>query len=69
VFPATQEAETRRKMAQGEPGHKGREDPISINKLGMVAFVYHPSHAAGINRRIEVQAIQGKNLTPYPKNS
>jgi hypothetical protein len=63
-IPATQEAEIRRIVTQGQPRQKkSKKDPISITtKLGVVAHIYYPSCGEGISKRISVQA------NPYKKH-
>jgi hypothetical protein len=47
VTPAMQEAEIRRILVQNQPGQKVKEDPISINKLGMVVHFCNSSYVGG----------------------
>jgi hypothetical protein len=44
IILAAQEAEIQRLSVQGEPREKPIETPISIDKLGVVVYVCHPSY-------------------------
>jgi hypothetical protein len=54
VILATQEAKIRKMEFESSPGKI--QDPISTNKLDMLAHTCHPSYSGGVNRRIQVQA-------------
>jgi hypothetical protein len=56
VIPATWGVETRRVTVWGHRGQYISKTPILTNKLGMVAYAWHPNCIEGINRKIVVQA-------------
>jgi hypothetical protein len=61
---ATQDAEIRRIMAQGQLWQKVSKAPISTNKkLGVPACACHPGYSGRVNRRT-----LGINARPYSKN-